>query len=276
MVNGEAGPATWRLLEVSRPSAFANLAVEEALARSHVGPSLPVIRMWRNPPAAIVGRFQEISAEVDVELCRKNNIAIARRFTGGGAVYHDLGNLNLTLVTQRPLGVPLREMHKKNSSIILDLLAHLGLEGVFVPPNSINVGQRKIAGAAAALGQSFALWHASILVSTDTLVLQHVLAPSRQLIQTSSIRSNWRPVTTLAEVLGGEIEVDNIQQELLKSCVRMVSPRIEKSGFLDTEERYSRSLYERKYSLPHWNLNRDWFEDELERKSEGTHTTIAV
>lgn len=271
-------PSTaWRLVKLSYQSVFENLALEETLARSFAqSGSSPTIRLWRNPQAVILGRFQDAEAEADIELCRRNGIAIARRFSGGGAVYHDLGTLNLTLVTPPPVGVTLKEIHERNSLVILDLLQRLGLEGTFAPPNSIHVDGRKIAGSAAALGQHFALLHSSILVSTDLDALQRALAPSREFKQTSSIRSNWHAVTTLARILGRHVELEAIEQSLLQSCASVLNARVEKGGLLDEEERMSKRLHERKYSLRDWNWNRNCVERDLGGKSEGAHTTIAV
>lgn len=277
MVIEEESSKIWRVLEVSYPSVFQNLALEEALTRSRMLPTFrPIVRLWRNPPSVIVGRFQNVGAEVDVELCEQNDIAIARRFTGGGSVFHDMGNLNLTLVTGHPEGITLGQLHEKNASIILDLLARLEAEGVLVRPNSIHVGGRKISGAAAALGQRFALWHASILISTDVLMLQRVLAPSQVIRETRSIRSNWHPVTTLAEVLHRSVDLEHVQRTLLQSCRSALDAKLERSELLEDEKQYSKFLYERKYASQDWNLHGNWKSEELEGKCSEAHTTIAV
>ena len=277
MVIEEKSSRNWRVLEFSYPSVFQNLALEEALTRSCMLPTFcPIVRLWKNPPSVIVGRFQNVGDEVDVKWCEQNDIAIARRFTGGGTVFHDKGNLNLTLVTGHQEGITLSELHERNASIILDLLARLGAEGVLVRPNSIHVGGRKISGAAAALGQRFALWHASILISTDVLMLQRVLAPSRAIKETSSIRSNWHPVTTLAEVLHRSVDLEYVQRTLLLSCMSVLAAKLERSELFEDEKQYSKFLYERKYSSQDWNLHGNWKDEELEGKCGGAHTTIAV
>lgn len=270
-------PKIWRLLELSYPSVFQNLALEEALARACISPALvPVVRLWRNPRAVVVGRFQDVDMEVDVELCRRNSIDIARRFTGGGAVFHDLGNLNLTFVIRRPAGTTLSRLHGVYSSVILDMLTRLGVKGVFVPPNSIHVNGRKISGAAAALGKDFILWHASILVSTDTVMLRRVLAPSKQIMKTSTIRSKWHPVTALTEELSGPVDIEQVQRTLLLSCESVLNAKFERCGLFDEEKQDSRLLYNKKYSSQEWNLDRSWEGKELERKGGEAHTTIAV
>lgn len=268
-------PPRWRLLDLSYPTAFQNLALEEALARSSILPSfLPTVRLWRNPPAAIVGRFQDVNSEVDVEFCRQNDIAIGRRFTGGGAVFHDLGSLNLTIVTRRE-NTTIGELHERNSSILLDMLARFGVEGVLVPPNSILVNHRKISGAAAAVGNRYALWHASTLVSTDVPRVHRVLAPGRVAKETSSIRSKWHPVTSLTTILGRQVDIEFVKGALLLSCNSILGSKFERSGLREEEEQTAKLLLEQKYSSQDWNLRLHW-NDEIERKREGAHTTIAV
>lgn len=224
----------------------------------------------------IVGRFQDVTTEVDAEFCERNGIAIARRFTGGGAVFHDFGNLNVSLITRRSEGLSLIEIYERNSALIIDFLERNGVNGKLVPPNSIHVNGRKISGAAAAIGQCFVLWHASLLISTDTLKLQRALGPSLRFKRTSSIRSNWHPVTTLTEVMGRSVHTDDAEKALLESCKKMLGSRIVESELVDHEIRFLKWLYEKKYSLRDWNWNQSWVADALDRKGAGVHTTIAV
>ena len=216
MVDHPLSPNIWRLLDLSLASVTENLALEEALARSAANPGfVPTLRLWIDPPAVVVGRFQNVESEVDVELCKKEHVKIARRFTGGGAVFHDEGNLNMTLVMRRPEGLRLTEFLEKNSSVIMNLMGGMGLKGTFVPPNSIHVGNRKIAGAAAALGRDFALWHASILVSTDLARLSRILSPSTKSAAGRFTHSRWQPVTTLTTAVGKPITVEVVKGRLI-------------------------------------------------------------
>ena len=75
-----------------------NIAMEEAIARSVGNGELDnTVRLWRNRNAVVIGRFQCARSEVNFDACRQNNVDIIRRFTGGGAVYQDLGNLNFSI-----------------------------------------------------------------------------------------------------------------------------------------------------------------------------------
>ncbi len=215
---------------------------------------MPTIRTWINPLAVVVGRFQEVSSEVDVDLCQQNSIEIGRRFTGGGTVFHDKGNLNLTIVTRRQEGISVSRLNEINCTVILNLLDQLGVESKFVSPNSIEISGKKVSGAAAALGRNFAFWHASILVSTDTDLLNQVLLPGKVPIQTKFIRSRWRPVVTLEKALGKRVELQEVKHQLVRSCARSYGTGLEVGKLSIEEELLMESLHTRKYRTSKWNL----------------------
>lgn len=245
----------WRLLDLSYASVFQNLALEEALARSKSLGSPSTIRIWTDPRAVVVGRFQEVVAEVDIDLCEENNIQIARRFTGGGAVFHDEGNLNLTIVTPRQTGIPLAKFYEINCRVILNLLDQLGVKSSYVPPNSIEVSGKKISGSAAAFGRDFAFWHASILISTDERVLSDVLQPSRAARASKFIRSRWQPVITLNRALGRYVEREDAKHQLISACERSYGVGLEIGQLSTYEEQLVESLYASKYYSNEWNLH---------------------
>lgn len=254
MVSEDAGAAIWRLLDYSRNSAFENLAVEEALARrASLRNFTQTIRLWVNPPSVVLGRFQTASTEVDVSRCEHENIQIARRFTGGGAVFQDEGNLNFTIVTRPELGTDRSKLSENSAAIILDALRTLGLNGSILPPNSILVGGKKVSGAAGALGKDFALWHSSILVSTDINRLESVLAPSREANATRYVHSRWHSVTNIQDALGNSVSLNVVKSNLLASVQEILGIKLQ-GGHLDaTEENSFGDLYSRKYSLQDWN-----------------------
>ena len=266
--------AKCRFLDKSYSSVFQNLALEEALARSRSSASPVTIRIWTNPRAVVVGRFQEISSEVDLAFCGRNEIQIGRRFTGGGAVFHDEGNLNLTIVTTRQRRLTLSQLFEENCTIILNFLKDFGVRGNFVPPNSIEISGRKVSGAAAAFGRDFAFWHASLLVSTDEHMLNEALQPSRRIGNSQFIRSRWRPVITLDRALGKQLDVEWVKQGLMSACQTQFE--FEAGELSEEEERVMKSLYDWRYSSSEWNLSGYQRKINEKRNEGGTHTTIAV
>jgi len=243
------------MLDHSYESAFQNLALEETLAQSALWNEFrPTVRLWVDPPAVVVGRFQDVKAEVDTAICEQNNVQIARRFTGGGAVFHDDGNLNFTVVTKGAEGTPLTKLHEKYLSIVMGALGKLGVKASFSPPNSILVSGRKLSGSAAALGTHFTFWHSSILVSTDTDLLERVLSPSRKITSTRFIRSRWQQVTTLQAALGKPVRIEEVKHQLARSVEKTLGISLEMDDLRSDEKERLASLHAQKYSSPQWNL----------------------
>ena len=254
MVNQFTYPEKWRVLDLSHPSASQNLALEEALLQGGLPNDFnPTVRLWIDPKATVIGRFQDVNSEVDVEFCRRNGIQVVRRFTGGGAVYHDGGNLNFTIVMPKPETIGLLEFHRINASIIQDCVTSLGLESVFVSPNSIEVSSKKISGAAACFGRKLALWHSSILVSTDTTISAIALAPSRREAKTTGVRSRWKPMTTLEALLGKPMPLSHAKTILLQSFQKLSNSRLQRMPTTLDEERLTLALLANKYSKYEWN-----------------------
>ena len=86
-----------RLLNSVTTDPFFNLAMEESILVCYNNSSSPTLRLWQNVDSVIIGAFQNPILEINLDLCIKNNINVVKRFTGGGAVFHDLGNLNWSI-----------------------------------------------------------------------------------------------------------------------------------------------------------------------------------
>jgi lipoate---protein ligase len=249
--------SSWRMLTLSYDSPFMNLALEEALARrscSEDSQYLPTVRFWGNPSSVVIGRFQEATAEVDLAECNLSQVQVARRFTGGGAVFHDEGTLNFTVVTKPADSPSVFKFQERNLRVVLEALGNLGLECSLSAPNSILADGRKLCGAAAALGKTFSFWHCSIMVATNTRLLERVLSPSKARTLTHFVHSKWNPVTTVANALCKPINIDDVTRNLITAIQNQFSVELEASPLLVEEEECSKALLVRKYSSNGWNL----------------------
>jgi lipoate-protein ligase A len=184
---------TWRLLpDDGERDPRINLAREEAVAR-HVAADpaapAPVLRLWRNAPAVVVGRFQLAAAEVDLAAARALHAPVLRRFTGGGTVWHDPGNLNVSVIL-RPedalLGADpeLRRLPGLYRLVLEPVAAaarRLGVGGPRATERDVVVGRpdgstAKLSGVAAWLGGRALLVHATLLVDADLAALDRACA----------------------------------------------------------------------------------------------------
>lgn len=181
-----------------------NLALDEALARA-AGPE-PALRFWRNDRCVILGRFQLADAEVDLGAAHRLGVPVYRRFTGGGAVYHDAGNLNVSLVAPRDhplveprLGAGLQGLYGAVLEPLAAAVRTLGIPAG-AAPRGLFVGGRKLGGVAAWVGGRTVLVHTTLLVDADLEALERVLAGPGE-----PGNARWRltkseraPVTSLA------------------------------------------------------------------------------
>jgi lipoate-protein ligase A len=184
---------TWRLLpDDGERDPRTNLAREEAVAR-HVaadpGAATPVLRLWRNAPAVVVGRFQLAAAEVDLPAAAALGAPVLRRFTGGGTVWHDPGNLNVSTVLRPADALLVADPELRRLPglyrLVLEPLAvaarALGVTGARATERDLVVDRpdgttAKLGGVAAWLGGRALLVHGTLLVDADLDALRRACA----------------------------------------------------------------------------------------------------
>ncbi len=151
--------------------AQANLALEEALVRAV--PCRPVLRVWQNGACVVIGRGQRVLREVNVAACAAGGVPVLRRASGGGAVYHDAGNLNISLAVPGWEPGLAGELAALVGGVIgrLGLRSRIGGRGVFVGP-------AKVSGLASQVTRGGTLAHATLLVTTPAERVQAYLAPA--------------------------------------------------------------------------------------------------
>ena len=252
----------WRLLDVEFGDPFFNIAVEEAiltLVGKEVVPS--TIRFWRNKNAVFIGRFQCFRHEVDLELCKKHNISIVRRFTGGGAVYHDYGALNYSFF--------LHKMHPLIQAEIPDLIdakifgesVILGLRKLQIEANSlieggIGVKGRKISGTARSLRKGAFLHHGSLLVNSDLDFLQKVLHGTQISPEKKCTPSKKSPVTSIEQELGRVVSIAEVKIALLSGFEEVFNVKLVQNQLTNDELNLSKRLFDEKYASNEWHFQR--------------------
>lgn len=173
---------------------YRNLALEEYLFFQK---KEEIFMLWQNEPSIIIGKSQNAMAEIDYTYVTKENIPVVRRLTGGGAVYHDLGNLNFTYIVNREgfgdyVGF---------TKTLRDFLGTLGLSAEVSGRNDVLVGGRKFSGNAQYAHHGRLLHHGTILIGADMSRLGAALRPDPDKIQSKGIKSVQSRVLNLSEVL---------------------------------------------------------------------------
>ncbi len=176
-----------------------NLALEEVLFEA-LSPERPgFFLIWRNAPCVVVGRHQNTAEEVDPAFCREHGIRIVRRSTGGGAVYHDMGNVNFSFLqwTEKTRLGGFEEFMRP----MVQALRDLGIEAESSSRNDISVGGRKVAGTAQRRDGQRTLHHGCLLVDTDASVLTRALAADPEKFRSKGVASHRARVACLCEFL---------------------------------------------------------------------------
>lgn len=150
-------------------SPLENLALEQQFLTERED---NILLLYRNTPSVIVGKHQSIEAEVDVEYCREKEIEIVQRSSGGGTVYHDLGNINWSFISNRT-EIPLLDSNPTRPMI--DALAYFGVTATAGCRNELRIDGWKISGTAAQIGRTRQLFHGTLLHRSNLNVLEQVL-----------------------------------------------------------------------------------------------------
>jgi lipoate-protein ligase A len=146
-----------------------NCALEERMFRER---SDNVLLLYINSPSVIVGRHQTIAAEVDEQFCAERNIPVLRRISGGGAVYHDEGNINYAFIVNTARALAL---DRDFSAPIVAALRATGLNAVAGSRKEIRCGGYKVSGAAAHVAGGRMLFHGTLLHSANLQWLERTL-----------------------------------------------------------------------------------------------------
>ncbi len=171
-----------------------NLAAEEYLLKEF---DEPVFRLWRNDNAIIVGHYQNTLAEVDINYVKENGVKVVRRLTGGGAVFHDLGNLNFTFIDNKREGEDAAAMFKRFTAPILDALKELGVEATLEGRNDLLIDGQKFSGNAICIHKNRILQHGTLLFSSSIANLSAALKSRPEKFIGKAVQSTRSRVTNI-------------------------------------------------------------------------------
>ncbi len=204
-LGADGGP--WRLLADDGAGAADGLALDEALmARYARGlPSAPpTLRLYTyRTHCALIGRYQNLEAEVDLAACDRTGTQLSRRPTGGGAIIMGAGQLGVALTATAPADRRPREITEALAGGLITGLASLGIDAAFKGKNDLEVNGRKVAGLGLYLDEAGALlFHASVLADLDiAFMLQVLRIPAAKLADKAAAAVRDR-VTTVSELTG--------------------------------------------------------------------------
>lgn len=184
-----------KFIALDTTDAHLNLAIEEYLFNTADD---EIFMLWQNSPTVVIGKNQNAYAEINMDYAEKNGIRIARRITGGGAVYHDFGNLNFTFIS--PFGNTGLDFARFCAPIIKALRA-LGVKAELSGRNDLEASGRKFSGNAQHSSGGRVLHHGTLLFNSDLSVLDRVLSVDKEKLHARAVNSTRARVINLSELL---------------------------------------------------------------------------
>ncbi|HGD0531765.1 TPA: lipoate--protein ligase [Streptococcus agalactiae] len=169
--------------------------------------------LWINEPAIIIGRHQNTIQEINKEFIDKNGIHVVRRLSGGGAVYHDLNNLNYTIISNNTQEGAFD--FQTFSKPVIDTLAKLGVKAEFTGRNDLEINGQKFAGNAQAYYKGRMMHHGCLLFDVDMSVLGQALKVFKDKIESKGIKSVRARVTNIVDHLSDKITVQEFSDAIL-------------------------------------------------------------
>lgn len=189
---------------------YENLGMEEYLLY-HTEPEECILYLWQNEKTVVIGRNQNAWKECRTEELEADGGHLARRLSGGGAVFHDLGNLNFTFLTRK-----CNYDIARQTEVILDAVQSLGIPAVRTGRNDITADGRKFSGSAYYETGDYCYHHGTVLLSADTAAMEKYLMVSKEKMESKGVSSVRSRVGNLCRYLPG-LTVEELEKQLKES-----------------------------------------------------------
>lgn len=234
------------LLQSTNP--YLNLATEEYLFQNFED---EFFLLWQNAHTIVVGKHQQTLAEINLALAKELGIRVVRRMTGGGAVYHDLGNLNFSFIRNVEQRLKALDIFKEFTLPVVDALRALGLPAEVDGRNDILVEGKKVSGNALFVQGSRILEHGTLLANADLSILGKVLTPKQQKFEGKAIQSVASRVGNLQDWLSEPLSIESLSTHILEH-VHRAFPGAEDFELSPEDWTRIQTLAQEKYETEAW------------------------
>lgn len=229
-----------------------NLAVEEYILKHLNVEHEDYFLFYINGPSIIIGKNQNTSEEVNLKYIEENGIDVVRRLSGGGAVYHDEGNLNFSFITKDD-GNSFNN-YKKFTQPIVDALKQLGVEAELTGRNDIQVGERKISGNAQFTTRGRMFSHGTLMFNSNIEEVVNSLNVSEEKMRSKGIKSVRSRVANITEFLEEEMAMEDFVEALLHSIYDGQEP--ERYVLRDEDWEIVQDISKERYANWDWNFGK--------------------
>lgn len=237
-----------------------NIALEEYCFKN-LRDQDEIFLLWINEPSIIVGKYQNTIEEINTEYTREHGINVIRRISGGGAVYHDLNNLNYTIISNKDKGKEGFDF-KEFSKPIIDTLAELGVKAEFTGRNDLEIDGQKFCGNAQAYIKDRVMHHGCLLFNVEFSALANALKVSKDKIESKGVKSVRARVTNILPHLKEQITVNEFADKIL-GYMKKHNPNMTEYKFSEEEieKIKERAEYKRSWEWnygesPEYNISR--------------------
>jgi len=244
-----------------------NLALEEYAVKG-LDLDEDILILWQNEPSVIIGRNQNTIEEINKNYIEEKDINVVRRLSGGGAVYHDFGNLNFTFITKNFKSNV--NNFKTFTQPVIDALQKLGVNAVFHGRNDIVVDGKKVSGNAQYFFKNKMLHHGTILFDSTLEDIVEVLNVGDEKIKSKGIKSIRSRVTNILPHLEKKVSMDEFKDILLKFILDTDNIEEKEYKLSDTQLKEIEELKNSRYDKWEWNFGESpEFEIQKQKRFEG-------
>jgi len=226
---------------------FFNIASEEYIFRNF---SEDCFMLWRSEPSVIIGKHQNTLAEINWDFIKKHDIKVVRRMSGGGAVYHDTGNLNFTFIKHGRKGKLMD--FKKFTDPVIKALAKMSVIAKFEGKNDLRVDGLKISGNAEHIFRDKILHHGTLLFDSNLDNLENAIKKEKDHYSDRAVKSIRSQVTNISLHLKHNISISEFK-EIIRSFMFNYFPGTSLYHFTSEDIKKINKLVEEKYSGWEWN-----------------------
>ncbi len=227
---------------------YFNLAAEEYVLKNIED---DCFMLWRNEPCIVVGKHQNTLAEINIEYIKDNNIPVVRRLSGGGAVFHDLGNINFTFIKKDENENLIN--FRKYTEPILEVLKSLNIEAKFEGRNDLTIDGKKFSGNAEHVWKNKVLHHGTLLFSSEINDLSSALKVDPSKFTDKAVKSVRSRVTNISEHLHQPMHVMEFYDLIINYIVN-TNEDVNLYEFTDDDITKINQLVESKYNTWEWNF----------------------
>lgn len=227
---------------------FFNMAAEEFLLKE-CGDD--IFRLWFMEPTISVGKHQNTLAEINMDYVKAKKLKVVRRLSGGGAVFHDLGNLNYTFVINGEEGNLIN--FERFTHPILEVLQQLSVNAKFEGRNDLTIEGRKFSGNAEGIYKNRVLHHGTLLFSSVMADVSGALKVSPSKFEDKAVKSVQSRVTNISEHLLQNIDVHEFKDMILRH-VQQTWSDCKLYCFSESDLQKINQLVKGKYSTWEWNF----------------------